>query len=884
MPVQRQRPTSETAPTIDPRWVGLGFAVFALALLAYAMARQPDPGLLVVLAGLAIAAPGAGMLSGARRPALRRLALGLLGAGASLALIAVALDGGLLAAIWPALLLPVFAAILLIPGPAGLGTAAAIWAGYALLILLVPPADWLDAAAAWLLQTAVAGLLSLLLERTVSAQRALAARATERERAMRSILEVSNRLRISTSVQRILEEVAAAVQAAGDFDCVALSLVDWSRGVARVGVAIGASGRRLGAVEGLAFPYADMAALVEAGRPSGAHAVEVDALPFRSLAGELHLVLPLASGLDEVRGLLTVSAARAARSVLVEALPLLELLANQAAAALDNAELYTTLEQRVQQATADLERSAGELRGARDRAEVLYHIARALSVTLDERQVLEQTLSLIAQHMGADRGGIMLVEPNSGRLVYRTTLERSKAGQSTGLERGQGLAGWVLANREPAIVPDTRRDARWQVRSSYDEQGRAALAVPIMLEQEALGVLILIHPEVGHFTPGDAQIATAAAGQAAAALSKAQLYRYVSEQSEHLGVVARQREEEASRLMSTLRSLGDGVVVGDRLGRVRIVNPAAEQILGITAEAFLGRPMRELPGVPDDIAAADADSLMQKFSVGERTVRAHCAAVHSSKGESLGGVVVYHDLTREEIADRLKSELVATASHELRTPMTSIRGFVDMLLIGTFGEVSEGQREPLRIIKNNVVRLVQLIDELLDMSRMEAGEVRLRREELDVAALLRDVTAMLDGQFRERAIALHLDLQDGLPRVLADRQRIEQVALNLIGNACKYTPRGGQVWVSLRNGGDELRVDVRDTGVGIAEEAQQHIFTPFYRADNPLRDEVGGTGLGLSITRRLVELHGGRIWFESATERGSTFSFTLPLMLPQVGR
>jgi signal transduction histidine kinase len=160
---------------------------------------------------------------------------------------------------------------------------------------------------------------------------------------------------------------------------------------------------------------------------------------------------------------------------------------------------------------------------------------------------------------------------------------------------------------------------------------------------------------------------------------------------------------------------------------------------------------------------------------------------------------------------------------------------------------------------------------------VEAGEVRLRRESFDLAAVLQDVITVLDGQFRERQIALHVEFQPGLPPVRADRQRVEQIAVNLIGNACKYTPRGGAVWVALHNGGGELRVDVRDTGVGITEEAKQHIFTPFYRADNPLRDEVGGTGLGLSITRRLVELHGGRIWFVSAVNQGSTFSFVLPL-------
>lgn len=877
--------TADHPATVDPRWVGLGFAVFVLALLAYAWARLDRSSLLALfpLLGMLAVAPGLGLLSASQQGGRRVVALGLLIGCVVLVFLAIGLSGAAGSPLWAALFIPICAALLLLPGPPGAGVAAALWLAYGAFVFVAPPALQIDAAAAWLLRGAEIGLLALLFERTLTMQRGLRERAVAREAALQGFLQVSNRLRISTRVQQALEEVAEAVQHAGDFDCVTMSLIDWNLGIARVHVAIGASGRRLTAVEGLVFDYCDIAELMEDGQFVGARAVEVETLPFRKLPNELHLALPLQSQLNEVRGLLTVSVARPRRAALIEALPLLELLANQAAAAIDSADLYATLEQRVEQATADLEQTAADLRRARDRAEVLYHIARALSVTLDERQVIEQTLGLVARHIGAERGGIMLVEPNSGRLVFRTTLERQRNGQAGWLERGQGLAGWVLANREPALVPDTTRDLRWQVRSSFDSQARSALAVPIMIDQEAFGVLILIHSQADHFSPEHAQIASAAAGQAAAALSKAQLYRYVSEQREHLGVVARQREEEASKLMAILTSIGDGVVVSDRLGLVQIINPAAERILGITNRAFIGRRISGLPGVPDDIATADGEERMQKFSVGERTVRAHCASVRSPSGESLGSVVVYHDLTREEAADRLKSELVATASHELRTPMTSIRGFADMLLLGTFGPLTEDQIEPLRVIKNNIARLVQLIDELLDMSRVEAGEVRLRPEMIDVADVLRDVGEALGGQFREREIALHLDLQENLPSITADRQRVAQIAVNLIGNACKYTPRGGDVWVRLCNGGGELRVDVRDTGVGIASESQQHIFTPFYRADNPLRDEVGGTGLGLSITRKLVELHGGRIWFESRVNQGSTFSFTLPIETSLVG-
>ena len=145
-------------------------------------------------------------------------------------------------------------------------------------------------------------------------------------------------------------------------------------------------------------------------------------------------------------------------------------------------------------------------------------------------------------------------------------------------------------------------------------------------------------------------------------------------------------------MVAVLGSIADGVVVGDRHGLTRIINPAAEAILGITAEAFLGRPISELPGVPPVSDGGDPEARMRKFTAGERTVRAHRAPVHSSRGEGLGSVVVYHDMTAEEATDRLKSELVATASHELRTPLTSIRGFLDMLLLGTFGPVGDSHQ------------------------------------------------------------------------------------------------------------------------------------------------------------------------------------------------
>ncbi len=866
---------------LDPRWTALAFALLVAALLLYAILTVPlysvpAAAIMAPLVVLLIAAPLTGAVLAARSRPQRLAAIALLVFDVALVLLLIVQTGSLMSPFWLALMVPLIATLLLLPGAAGVSIAIAIWLSYGAILLFGPQSEPITAVAVWLLRGMVLAVVGLMLERTVSAHRKLSRRAHERERILHDFLALSNRLRATSQVQTLLEEVAVAVQSAGNFVFVTISRVDWDAGKVQVAVAFGASGRRLPAIEQLAFPWQTFAELLETGEAIGGQGRLVTHLPYRSLPRESHLILPLGSQLAETVGLLTVTVEQHQTSDLREALPLIELLANQAAAALDNHALYNTLEQRVEHATADLERSATQLGRARDRAEALYRITRTLSETLDEQQVLEQTLALVGAATGAGRGGIMLVDAASNRLVFRANLDTNSQGAS--LARDEGLAGWVMEHREAALITDTRQDQRWVMRSDYDRQARSVLAVPLLLEQEALGVLVLIHQATNHFNADHQQLALAAASQAAVALSKAQLYRYVSEQSANLGHIARQREEEASKILAMLRSIGDGVVVSDQNGLVRIVNPAAEHMLGVHAGSIIDRPLLDLPGASEP----QGERQIEKVGVNDLMLRAHSAPVRSSRGERLGTVVVYHDLTREEQLDRLKSRLVATASHELRTPMTSIMGFVDMLRIGTYGPLNEIQQEPLMIIRSNVQRLVELVDDLLDMSRADAGELRLRKEELDLAELLREVAEDLRGQFAARGVTMSLNLPPIAVPIYADRAAMTQVTVNLLGNACKYTPGGGHVDVHLSNGQGRLRVDVRDNGVGITPDAQPHIFTPFYRADNPLRDEVGGTGLGLSISQRLIELHGGQIWFESATGVGSTFSFSLPLSEPAI--
>jgi signal transduction histidine kinase len=886
----RPKPSTATlSDLLNRRWVGLGYATFALALLV--LASLPVANVVVefpvalFLIVLLIAAPVTGLLlsRGRRvRGSAPAVALLLLDGLAALGLIAV--TGGASSPMWVALLLVSTATSLLLRGRWAVGLLLVIWLIDGLFLLDVPQAELVPALLTWALRASGVGLIGLVLYRALSIEEGVRVRAERRERVLYDFLELSNRLRVTSQPQMLLEEVVLTVQGSGKFDCVTLSRVDWHVGAATVAVAIGASGRRLASVEGLEFPWSDIAPLLNERQRAGPNTFRAETLPFRAIKNETHFILPLHSQFAEIQGVLIVSTAKARQDALEEALPLLELLANQAAAALDNNALYSTMEQRVADSTASLERSRAELALARDRAETLYRIVRTLAVSLDEREVLTHALMLICQATGAQRGGIMLIEPNTGRLAFRSTLDREKhilstgsgGAATTGLDRGQELAGWVLANRQVAIISDTTQDTRWQARQDTDARDRSVLAAPLLLQEEPLGVLMLMHGDIGHFPEEHGQLAQAAAGQIAVALSKAQLYRYVSEQSERLGLTLQQREEEISKNLAILSSIADGVVVSDRLGRIRIVNPAAAQILEISAAAYMGRQMSDLPGVPLDMQRGQPEGSLQ-LQVGERSLHAHFAPVYSASNEWLGGVIVYHDISREALADRLKTEFIATASHELRTPLTSIRGYVDLLLLGTLGPLSQPQSDFLKVVKNNVARLVELIDDLLDVSKIEGGEIRLRRESVDVSEVLYEVGESLYSQFTERSISLAIDVQEGLPKLMADRKRLRQIVLNLASNACKYTPTGGHVDMLLRNGGNRLRVEVRDTGVGIAEVAREHIFTPFYRADNPLRDEVGGTGLGLSITKTLVDLHGGEIWFDSREGEGTTFSFTLPL-------
>ncbi len=606
------------------------------------------------------------------------------------------------------------------------------------------------------------------------------------------------------------------------------------------------------------------------------------------------LVVPLIAR-DEVTGVLMLESLAECRRFSQEEIQQCQLIANMAATAIENARLYDEVWAFSRQLELRVEERTRELRRERDRVQALYRIARELSSSLDLHRVMHQALKLLQEAVGATEGLILLVDERSPYLVIRAAIGRPvpipREGQVTQLRRDQGLAGWVITQRKPTIVPDTTRDERWVMLEGTPNPPRSALAVPLLAGEDALGALFLFHDQLNYFQEEHLTLVTAAASQVASAINNATLYRLITEQAERLGAMLRQQREEASRNEAILRSIADGVLVNDIHGRVILMNTAAERILDARASSALGQDVRNFFAAAEEegrqrailavnamLEAGEPPQVVQtQLEIGGRIISTNIAPVLTERGELLGLVTVLRDITREVEADRAKSEFVSTVSHELRTPMTSIKGYTDLLVMGAVGELNETQQRFLKIIQQNADRLTSLINDLLDISRIETGRIELNMMPVDMGELIRSVAASMAGQAAQHGLTMNVHVDEDLPLIMADQDRLTQVLVNLVGNAILYTDPGGRVDIRAYSVESAIVVEVADTGIGIRPEDLNKIFDRFYRGESERVQQCQGTGLGLAIVKSFVEMHGGRIWVESEPGKGSTFTFTLPV-------
>ncbi len=243
--------------------------------------------------------------------------------------------------------------------------------------------------------------------------------------------------------------------------------------------------------------------------------------------------------------------------------------------------------------------------------------------------------------------------------------------------------------------------------------------------------------------------------------------------------------------------------------------------------------------------------------------------------ESIRGLIgFFHDITEEKRVEAIKRDFVANVSHELRTPLASIKGYAETLLDGAIDD-RETLKNFLSVIDKHANRMTALIDDLLILSKLESQQMPLKLEEVDIKGLIQGVIHGLEKNAKDKGLKLIGDVQKGLPKIMTDKVRLEQVIVNLIDNALKYTNQG-EVRVKACIEGDNLRVDVEDTGTGIPEKDLSRIFERFYRVDKGRSRDLGGTGLGLAIVKHIIQAHNGKIWVQSLPGKGTTFTFTIP--------
>lgn len=342
-----------------------------------------------------------------------------------------------------------------------------------------------------------------------------------------------------------------------------------------------------------------------------------------------------------------------------------------------------------------------------------------------------------------------------------------------------------------------------------------------------------------------------------------------------------QLEKQASAAQGIAVSMVEGVIVVDNSGNIVSINPAVEKIFKVCKEKAEGRSFLEAIR-NNDISEVINNVLNNKLPLSvelnlswpvQKIFQINATPIFEKEGIS-GCLVVIHDITEIRRLETMRRDFVANVSHELKTPLTSIKGFVETLLEGAL-EDKENSRHFLKIIQDHANRLNNLINDLLDLSHIESKEIKLKMSEFNLKELMEEVSLSLKSQGKKKSVEIKNDLPVDL-LVKADKDKLEQVLTNLIDNAIKFNKEKGNINIYSEDENKNVKVFVEDSGAGISEKDLTRVFERFYRVDKARSRELGGTGLGLSIVKHIVELHGGSVGVESIEGLGSKFWFTLP--------
>jgi PAS domain S-box-containing protein len=510
----------------------------------------------------------------------------------------------------------------------------------------------------------------------------------------------------------------------------------------------------------------------------------------------------------------------------------------------------------------------------------LTAIAAQVNCTQDLDEILAGALETTLDVVGVDAGEIFLTNQETGELMLRAQrgLSHLFVLDEAVVAPGECLCGLSAESRRPVVADDIEaHPARTRV-ACLREGFRSLLCLPLLAHGQVLGLLNVQSQDTRQFTVEDEELLTAIGNQIGIAIANARLID--------------DAEQRQATLHGVMNSLVDGLILVDKRGKIVYANPCAEEMLALSASALVGRTaaavarsVADRAANPEQVSALletegaklqDAPAVEVALTTPTpRTLQARFFPIHDAGGGNLGLGLLLRDITREKELDEMKSQLLSTVSHELRTPLASIKGFATTLLRQDVRWDETTRREFLSIIDEESDRLSELISNLLDMSRIEAGTLRVEPEPTDLRPIVQGTAD--EFQVMTRAHTFQVRLPPSLPLVVADPRRIRQVVRNLVENAVKYSPEGGSIAIDVRTAADYVQTTVADEGLGIEPEHLEHIFDRFYQVDSASTRKVGGSGLGLSICQAIIQAHHGRIWVKSELGAGSAFSFTLPL-------
>jgi signal transduction histidine kinase len=601
-----------------------------------------------------------------------------------------------------------------------------------------------------------------------------------------------------------------------------------------------------------------------------------------------------------------------------EQLNLLQSIADQAAGAIVKARLLQ-----------ESQRHAHQL-------STLNEVTRQLTSTLNQEPLLLNILQSAVEILNCEAGSLLMVDNQTDELVFRVTVGPVATDlTNVRLPAGSGEAGKAVKTRLPVVVNDVASSSEWFSKTDKETgfHTHAILVIPLEVKDIVIGVIEVLNKKDGFpFSQEEIELLSAFASQAAVAIENARLYtstdQALAARVEELSVMQRidrelntsldtkhamqitldwaMRQSNANAgMVGTLEE--DGLPIMAWRGYTdemelyqnipisakdfyleSVIESGLPQRIVLPDENYRGllKEGRSLVIIPirresNTIGLIILESISQDLPSEDTMVFLTRLSDHASI--AISNAQLYNAVQSANIA---KSEFVSFVSHELKNPMTSIKGYTELLAAGAVGPVNEAQANFLVTIRSNVERMSTLVSDLNDVSRIEAGRMRLDFKAVVLSEIMDEIVRSLRRQVEEKSQKLTIQLPPGLTSVWADRSRVVQIVTNLISNATKYTQASGEILVQGEacdnqwdaNGAARVvHVWVQDNGIGIGPEDQKKIFQKFFRSEEPKTREATGTGLGLNITRSLVEMQGGRIWFESEFRKGATFHFTLPI-------